>query len=159
MMRYLVGDKVVHCRNGVSTIVEERLMGEREYYVIRAIRGDGENIYVPVVGSENIVRPVMSTEAADALLHSLVNIVKEFNPNTKQRRDGYKRRLSSGKVEDIAYLYRQNWLYAQEPETVKLGPSDIEMLNYASNILLDELALTYQVDRDKVEEYILPKIK
>ena len=158
-MNYHIGDKVIHCRNGVSAIVAIREMGGREYFVINALRGDSENIYVPVIGHENIVRPIMSVEAADELLHSLVQIEKEFNPNTKQRRDAYKRRLGSGKVEDIAFLYRQMCLYEKSPEDVKLGPTDVEMLNYATNILLDELALTYQVDRDKIAELVNSKIK
>ena len=156
---YQVGDKVIHCRNGVSTIIGTKEMAEREYFVIHALRGDSENIYIPMIGSENIIRPVMTSKEADALLHSLVAIEKEFNPNTKQRRDAFKRRLGSGKVEDIAYLYRQYWLFTHYPDDVKLGPSDIDMLEYASNILLDELAISYEVDRDKVEELVISKIK
>lgn len=158
-MKYEIGDKVIHCRNGVSTIVGTAKMGERDYFVIHALRGDNENIYVPVIGSENIVRPVMNVKEADGLLHDLASIEKEFNPNTKQRRDAYKKRLSSGNVLDIAYLYRQKWLYEKYPEDVKLGPSDIDMLEYASNIFLDELSLTYNVERDKVEEIVVSKIK
>ena len=158
-MIYEIGDKVIHCRNGVSTIVGLAKMGERDYFVIHALRGDNENIYVPIIGSENIVRPVMSIKEADDLLHGLASIEKEFNPNTKQRRDAYKRRLGSGNVLDIAYLYRQKCLYEKYPEDVKLGPSDIDMLEYASNILLDELSLTYNVERDKIEEIVVSKIK
>ena len=159
MMIHQIGDNVIHCRNGVSTIIGTTEMGERQYFVIRALRGDNENIYVPIIGSQNIIRSIMTVEEADKLLHDLATIEKEFNSNTKQRRDAYKRRLGSGNVLDIAYLYRQKCLYAQYPENVKLGPSDIDMLEYASNILLDELALTYNTDRDKIEELILPKIK
>ena len=158
-MKHEIGDKVIHCRNGVSTITETREMGGRQYFVIRALRGDNENIYVPIIGSENIIRTIMNIDEADQLLHSLASIEKEFNSNTKQRRDAFKRRLGSGNVIDIAYLYRQKCLYEQYPENVKLGPSDMDMLEYASNILLDELSLTYNVERDKVEEFITPKIK
>ena len=158
-MKFEIGQKVIHCRNGVSTIVGMTEMGGRPYFVIHALRGDKENIYVPQESAENIIRTIMSVEEADALLHELADVAKEFNPNTKQRRDAYKRRLSSGKVEDIAYLYRQYWLYNQYPENVKLGPSDIDMLQYATNILLDELALTYQVSRELVEDTVVSKIK
>ena len=157
-MKYALEEKVIHCRNGVSTILNVVMIGDREYYLIRAIRGDGENIYVPIVGCENIIRPIMDVSSADELLSSLKNLEKEFNPNTKQRRDAYKRRLASGDVQDIAYLYRQYYLYNKNPEDVKLGPADIDMLEYATNILLDELALTYQVDRDKVEQLVINKI-
>ena len=157
-MKYALEDKVIHCRNGVSTIVNVVKIGEREYYLIRAMRGDGENIYVPIVGCENIIRPIMDVSSADQLLYSLRDVEKEFNPNTKQRRDAYKRRLSSGNVQDIAYLYRQYYLYNKNPENVKLGPADIDMLEYATNILLDELALTYQIDREKVNNLVVNKI-
>ena len=157
-MKYALEEKVIHCRNGVSTILSEVKIGDREYYLIRAARGDGENIYVPIVGCENIIRPIMDSLSADQLLSSLRTIEKEFNPNTKQRRDAYKRRLSSGNVNDIAYLYRQYYLYNKNPENVKLGPADIDMLEYATNILLDELALTYQVDREHVDKLVVDKI-
>ena len=158
-MKFQIGQKVIHCRNGVSTIIGQTEMGDRQYFIIHALRGDKENIYVPFESAESIIREIMNANQADELLHSLASIEKEFNPNTKQRRDAYKKRLSSGKVEDIAYLYRQYWLYTKYPENVKLGPSDIDMLQYASNILLDELSLTYQIDRDIVEDAILKKIQ
>lgn len=157
-MKYALEDKVIHCRNGVSTIINETIMGDREYFIIRALRGDGENIYVPKVGCENIIRPIMSVEEADLLLKSLQGIKKEFNPNTKQRRDAFKRRLSSGDVKDIAYLYRQSYLYNISPEGVKLGPADVDMLLYATNMFLDELSITYKVDRDNVEQIVIQKI-
>ena len=158
-MKYSIGDKVIHCRNGVSLIVGMKEMGEREYFVIHPLRGEKENTYIPVVGSENIIRPIMNEEQANGLLHELAHINKEFNPNTKQRRDAFKRRLNSGSIIDIAYLYRQKMLFAQAPEEVKLGPSDMEMLEFASNFLLDELSLTYNVERDKIEEFVALKIK
>ena len=157
-MKYEVGEKVIHCRNGVSIVVGFKEMGDKEYFVVHAERGDGENIYVPFIGSDNIIRPVMSQEQADELLHHLAEIEKDFNPNTKQRRDAFKKRLLSGDVKDIAFLYRQFWLFKQFPENVKLGPSDIDMLQYATNILLDELALTYQINRDMIENFVVAKI-
>lgn len=158
-MKYGVGDKVIHFRNGLSTIVRMTEMAEREYYIVHTLRGDGENIYVPIIGCDNIIRPIMDIDSADKLLSSLKNIKLEFNTNTKQRRDAYKKRLSSGKVEDVAFLMKQHYLYIEHPECVKLGPTDIDMLSFATTNLLDELALTYSLDRDKIEAFILEKIK
>ena len=134
-------------------------MGDREYYIIRALRGDQENIYVPKIGCENIIRPIMNEEQANALLISLKEFEKEFNPNTKQRRDAFKKRLSSGDPNDIAYLYRQYYLYMRFPEGIKLGPADVDMLEYATNILLDELSITYNVSRNEVERIVIRKIE
>ena len=163
MMIHQIGDNVIHCRNGVSTIIGTTEMGERQYFVIRALRGDNENIYVPIIGSQNIIRSIMTVEDADKLLHDLATVEKEFNSNTKQRRDAYKRRLGSGNILDIAYLYRQLYFYYQiggeDNSEIKLGPVDIDMLSHAKNMLLDEFSLTYKVNRDDVEDFIEKRIK
>ena len=158
-MKYAVNENVVHCRNGVSIIVNVTEMGGRQYFVIRALRGDNENIYVPVESSDNIIRSIMTSEEADTVLNGIKNVQLEYNPNTKQRRDGYKRRLSSGKVDDIAYLFKQLYLYKVCNGEVKLGPSDIDMLTYAYNIFLDELAISYNQDRNDIEEFIKSKME
>ena len=89
-------------------------------------------------------------------------IEKEFNTNTKQRRDAYKRRLSSGDVKDIAYLYKQLYFYhligGENNSEIKLGPVDIDMLSYAENMLLDELAITYAIPREEIKAFVEKKI-
>ena len=158
MNNFQVGQKIIHNREGLSEIKGIKVMSDREFYVVHVCRGSGETIYVPVLGAENIVRPILSVEEADNLLRDIKQIAKDFNSNTKQRRDAFKRRLSSGKVEDMAYLYRQSYLYEKYPDGVKLGPTDLEMLNYASNFILEEMALTYDVDRANIKEFLIVRI-
>ena len=61
-----------------------------------------------------------------------------------------------------AYLYRQLFFYhkigAEENDEIKLGPVDLEMLNYAKNMLLDELAISYSQPRDAVEGFVEKRI-
>jgi hypothetical protein len=45
------------------------------------------------------------------------------------------------------------------PEGIKLGPADVDMLEYATNRLLDELSITYNVSRDDVERVVIKKIE
>lgn len=159
MSIFKVSDKVMHCREGLSEIVKTTEMGGREYFVVRSIKGDGEAIYVPVENSQNIIRPIMTVAEADGLIKELKGYPLEYNPNTKQRRDAFKRRLNSGNIRDVAYLFYQGYLYSKNPDGIKLGPSDSEMLIYSKNFLFDELALVYKIVRDKIEEFILRKLK
>lgn len=159
MELFNVNDKVMHCREGLSVISSTTIMGEREYFIVRSLKGDGEAIYVPKLTAESIIRKLMSVGEADKLLESLKGYKLEFNPNTKQRRDAFKRRLGTGDINDIAYLFYQGYLYDLYPDGIKLGPSDIDMLGFAKNFLFDELALVYQVDRDKIDEFVKEKIK
>lgn len=154
---YKVHDKVVHSREGVSTIVDVTKMMDREYFVIRSDNGGSENIYVLKDNTANIIRPIMKKDQAKNVINYMKSVVAEFIANTKQRRDQYKKRLLSGDVNDLAYLSRQLHFYEfynANGQIVKLGPTDLQILRAAHKILFDELAISFNVDREKIEIFI-----
>ena len=159
---FKISDFVIHCREGLSTIVDIRDMNGKDYFLVSVKHNSGETIYVPVDTASSIIRPLVSKKDADLLLDYIKDIEKEFNTNTKQRRDAYKRKLSSGDVKEIAYLYRQLYFYnligGENNTEIKLGPVDIDMLSFAENMLMDELSLTYAVPRDQIKEYVEKRI-
>ena len=160
---FKINDSVIHCREGLSTIVSISNMNGKDYFLVSVNRNSGENIYVPVETAANIIRPLMSQKEADDLLKYIKKIKKEFNSNTKQRRDAYKKKLSSGDIKEIAYLYKQLYFYekmgGEENTEIKLGPVDIDMLSYAQNMLMDELALSYNIEREKIKAFVDKKVK
>ena len=161
MSDFSVNDEVIHCREGLSTIIGSKEMNGKEYFLVQVNRISGETFYVPVDSADNIIRHIMNVKQADELLKLVKKIGKDFNTNTKQRRDAYKKRLSSGDVKDIAYLYRQLFFYnklGEDNGEIKLGPVDLDMLNYAKNMLLDELAISYKQSRESVEKYVEERI-
>ena len=107
MYMFKINDSVIHCREGLSTIIAINSMNGKDYFLVSVKHNSGETIYVPVETAESIIRPLMDKKAADELLKYIKKIKKDFNANTKQRRDAYKKKLSSGDVKEIAYLYRQ----------------------------------------------------
>ena len=152
---YEINDKVVHSREGLSTIVNKTTMAGNEYFIIHADRG--ENIYVLVNNTTNLIRPIMNEEQAKEVINYMKSVEAEFISNTKQRRDQYKRRLLSGNVRDLAYLSRQLYFfnfYNEQGQLVKLGPTDVQMLKDAETILFDELAISFNVARDKIVDYV-----
>lgn len=154
---FKVNEKVIHARDGLSEIVGITTMADREYYLVKAKRGGGENIYVLVNNTNNIIRPIMNVPEALKVIEYMKTVVAEFISNTKQRRDQYKRRLLSGNVLDLAYLSRQLYFYNYynaNGQPIKLGPTDVQMLKDAETILLDELAISFNKDREKVAEYV-----
>lgn len=160
-MEYKVGDRIVHSREGLSTIVNVTKIMDKEYFVVVSDKGDRENIYVMKDRTENIIRPIMSLEEGHKVIDYMREVKAEFISNTKQRRDQYRRRLLSGNVFDLAYLSRQLYFfnyYNAHGTLVKLGPTDLQMLKDAEAILFDELAITFNVKREdvsnKIEELI-----
>ena len=160
---FKINDSVIHCREGLSVIVGSKDMNGKEYFLVSVKHNSGETIYVPVDTASSIIRPLMNKKEADSLLSFIKKIEKEFNTNTKQRRDAYKRKLSSGDVKDIAYLYKQLYFYnligGENNTEIKLGPVDIDMLSYAENMLLDELAITYSIPREDIKAFVEKKIR
>ena len=160
---FSINESVIHCREGLSTIIALNNMNGKDYFLVRVNQTNGETIYVPVETANNIIRHIMNKKEADEVLKYIKGIKKEFNSNTKQRRDAYKRKLSSGDVKEIAYLYRQLYFYyeagGEDNTEIKLGPVDIDMLSYAQNMLFDELSISYSVARDKVQDFVEKRIK
>lgn len=162
MKEFKINDSVIHFREGLATIYGVNKMNNRDYFLLRINKNNGEIIYVPFASAENIIRAIMTQEEADELLRYIKTIEKGFNSNTKQRRDEYKRKLSSGSVKEIAYLYRQLYFYYQiggeANDEIKLGPVDFDMLNYAHNMLMDELAFSYSQPRSEIEQFVEERI-
>ena len=160
MNDYQIGQQVIHCRDGLAVVVGNTNMADKDYYIVKTVRGSGENIYVPVDRADQIIRFLMSEKEADKLVAYIKTIPLEFNPNTKQRRDAIKKRLLSGDINDCAYLFKQLFFFKTANDgSIKYGALDVDMLSFASNNLLDEFAISYNVDRDQIEEFVFNKIK
>ena len=156
-MEFKVGDKIVHSRDGLSTIVGETNIAGNDYFVVVSLKGNRENIYVLKSRTESIIRPVMNEKEAKEIIAYMKSVPAAFISNTKQRRDLYKKKLLSGNVQDLAYLSRQLYFfnyYNSIGQVVKLGPTDLQMLKDAESILFDELAISFNVDRDKVADKV-----
>ena len=159
MEQFVKGQQVVHCRDGLAVIVDETIISEKEYFVVKTIRGGGENIYVSKERAENIIRPIMDQKMANDLFEYAKTVDVEYNSNTKQRRDSLKRRLSSGDVKDIVFLVKQLYFYRNKNDgSIKYGPVDLDMLQFATNNFFDELAITFQKPRDDMEEFVYKKL-
>ena len=160
MKAFNKGERVIHCRDGLAVIMDNTSIAGNDYFVVKTVRGGGENIYVPMSRADVIIRPIMSKEEADQLIEKMKGFGIEYNSNTKQRRDSLKRRLMSGDVNDIAFLFKQLYFFKEiKDPTVKYGPVDLDMLQYAANNLLDELAISYNVARDEIEQFVYQKLQ
>ena len=152
-----INQKVVHAREGLSTVVAITEMGGRSYYIVHSDRGGGENIYVLIDNVANLIRPILSIDEAKEIIKYMKTVKAEFISNTKQRRDQYKKRLLSGSVQDLAYLARQLYFYNYynaNGQLVKLGPTDVQLLKDAEQILYDELAISFGINRPDIADYI-----
>ena len=158
---FQINDVVVHYRDGISTITGTINMGGSEYFTVIAKRVGDVSIYVPVLTAANVIRKVMTEDEAIKLLEYMNGLPEVYNANTKQRRDEFKRRLSSGIIEDVAYLAKIYLLFLTKSftiENVKYGQMDLDMLKDAYNRLFDELSVSLSLDRKDVDSYVIEKL-
>ena len=156
-MECKVNEIVVHCREGLSTIVGETEIAGNAYFVVVSRKNTKENIYVLKSRTDNIIRPVMNEETAKEVINYMKSVEAGFISNTKQSRDLYTKKLLSGNVYDLAYLSRQLYFfnyYNAHGQLVKLGPTDLQMLKDAEAILFDEFAISFSCDREKVGDVV-----
>ena len=161
MSSYKVKDKVMHFREGLSFISEEKEMNGVAYFLVEVISG-GEKVYVPKDKADAIIRPLFNKKELPELIEFMKPIMPEYFNNTKQRRDVFKKRLGSGDIHDLAFLTMQLYYFNHPEEAntpVKFGPADVDMLKYAARTIFDELAISLKIDRDKVEEHIYALLK
>ena len=155
MSDFKKGQQVVHCRDGLSVIVDETVIADNGYFIVKSTRGGSENIYVPIDRADSIIRPLMTEKEGRDLIQYIKDLEVEFNPNTKQRRDALKRRLGSGDVKDIAHLFKQYYLFKNKNDgSIRFGPVDLDMLEFATSNLLDELCISLDMPRDDIEVYV-----
>ena len=159
MSNFHKGQLVVHCRDGLARINDTTVMGEKEYFIVHLLKGSSDNIYVPYDKANSIIRELMTKQQANELIQYMKIVELEYSSNTKQRRDSLKRRLVSGDIKEIAFLFKQLYFYkAKNDGSIKFGPVDLDMLNFASNNLLDEFALVYDINRNIIESFVYDQL-
>ena len=161
MSDFKLKDKVMHFRDGLSFISEEKEMNGMSYFIVEVVNG-GEKVYVPKDRADAIIRPLFDSEKLKELIEFMKPIRPDYFNNTKQRRDVFKKKLGSGDIHDLAYLTMQLYYFKHPDEVdtpVKFGPADVDMLKYAARTMFDELSLSLEKDREEVEEYIYQLIK
>lgn len=158
---FQLNDTVVHYRDGIAVITGIIEMNEAQYFTIKAVRVDDVLIYVPVLNATDIIRKVMQIDEANNLIEYMNNLPEVYIANTKQRRDDFKRKLSSGDIKDIAFMTKMYLLHKKEAfltENVKLGQMDVEMLKDAYNRLSDEFSVVFDVDPTSIESFLAKRL-
>ena len=153
-----IGQQVIHYREGISVIESTTKINNLDYFVVSSSINKDERFFVLIDKTENIIRPLMNEDEAKEVIKFMATIQPDFIKNTKQRRDCYKRCLTTGKAKDLCYLYKQLYFFRtfnERGEEVKMGPSDLQMLEQAKKMLLNELVISLSSNLADVEASII----
>lgn len=153
---FLVDDKIVHPMHGagiVESIVEKKINGvTREYYILK-LPVRAMVVMIPVTSSDEIgVRPVVTKERADEVLHSFASIEVEMTANWNRRYRENMDRLKSGNLYEVAHVVKG--LMQRDGLRGGLSTGERKMLLSAKQILISELVLAQGSSYEEVEAVI-----
>ena len=157
-----IGDKVVYPMHGAGTIesIEEREMlgNSEDYYIIKMPVG-GMKLMVPTSKVENVgIREISDKSEADKVFSVLekpkdpyvhdANWSKRYNLNVEK--------IKSGDILEVAEVVRE-LSHRHMERGVSIGEK--KMLSTAKNILISEMVLAENVDKDALDMKIEETIK
>ena len=160
---YSVGDLVMYGIHGVCRItdLEERSVSHKHirYFVLEPLEVSGAKFLIPADKEATLakLRPVLSREELDTLLHSAEVHKDVWTPDENQRKQRYRELISSG--DRMALLQMVGTLHAHRKRQAAAGRKfhlcDDNFLRDAQRLLGTEFALVLGMDIVQAEKYVL----
>lgn len=129
---------------------------KKEYYKLAPVFGSG-TIYIPV-DTKVFMRPVISKDEAETLIHKIPDIRENFceTNNHKVLEDHYKASIMSHECEDLVQLIKTVYAKRKQLERSgkKSGKTDTQYMKRAKLLLHEELSIALGIPVEEVEAYI-----
>ena len=152
---FSIGERVVHPKHGAGVIDDisvERIAGVRqEYYVFKMPVG-GLLLKIPTANSSVIgLRTIITAQEAETLLVTIPTLETENNANWNKRYQENMQRLKSGDLYEVARVIKT---LVHRDRQRGLSTGERKMLHSARQILLSELVLSTEREKDDVESQL-----
>lgn len=152
---FRVGDRVVYPMHGAGTIegIEQKeILGKTHKYYVLQLPISDMKVMIPVDNTEEIgLRDVIKPSQVDEVLNILRQDSTPMSSNWNRRYRNNLEKIKSGDIFEVASVVRN--LSARNKEK-GLSTGERKMLESAKEILLSELILASDWDRDKAVSII-----
>ncbi len=155
------GNKGVCVVEDITTLDISGVDKERKYYILKPVYMAGSTVYVPVDTADGSLRRVLSHEEADRLIEGIPEIPLINISNDKLLEQEYKGCMRTNdcaewvRIIKTIYLRKQKRLAAGR----KVTALDAKYYRLAEDNLYGELAVSLQMSRGEVENYIASAIE
>ena len=151
---FSVGDKIVYPMHGAGTIdsIEEKdILGEKQSYYILKMPSDVK-VMIPTAKAEEVgVRNIIDKQSAEKVFKILGQDETEMDKNWNKRYRNNMDKMKSGDIYEVADVVR-NLSFKQKEKGLSTGEK--KMLLNAKQILVSELTLAENSNKDQMEELI-----
>lgn len=153
-----IGDKVVYPLHGagvITSIEEKAILDEKQSYYIIKMPGEVK-VMVPTAKAEEIgVRSIIDKGSALKVINILQEDSTEMSMNWNKRYRDNMERMKTGNIYEVADIVR-NLSIKQKDKGLSTGEK--KMLLNARQILVSELVLVENKDKNEIEEIVDEKI-
>jgi len=150
------GDKIVYPLYGAGIIedLEEReIDGNQQLYYVLRIPVGNLKIMINSGKAESLgIREIYSKDTILEVIGSVAGLPIEMPENWNQRYKENMERIKSGKLEEVALVFRN--LRDRERER-GLSTAEKKMMTTAKQIILSELILSQDVDKPTAEDILI----
>ena len=157
-MKFNVGDKLVYPMHGagiVEAIEEKTICNEKQSYYIIKMPGEVK-VMVPIAKAEEIgVRNIIDEETAGKVINILEQDCTEMSVKWNKRYRDNVEKMKSGNIYEVADIVR-NLSFKQKEKG--LSTTEKKMLLNAKQILVSELVLAGNKEKEEVEQLVENKI-
>ena len=158
---YIVCGQHGVCRvEGVGKLQLTEASGDKEYYTLSKVYSKGGVLYVPADSEKIVMRPVISKEEAEELIGHMREIDLLQIDNEKRKEEIFKQAFrtcdSREWIKIIKTLYERKKIRLAKGK--KVTASDERFLRAAEDNLYGELAISLDIAKGDVEQYIMDKI-
>ena len=155
---FKVGDKIVYPMHGagvIEKIEEKSILDEKQSYYIIKMPGEVK-VMVPTAKAEEIgVRNIIDKETAGKVINVLEQDCTEMSLKWNKRYRDNVEKMKSGDIFEVADIVR-NLSFKQKDKG--LSTTEKKMLLNAKQILVSELVLAGEQEKETVEELVENKI-
>lgn len=153
-----IGDKVVYPMHGagiIESIEEKDILNEKQSYYIIKMPGEVK-VMIPTANAEGVgVRDIIDQETAGKVFKVLETDSTDMSVNWNKRYRDNMEKMKSGDIYEVADVVR-NLSFKQKEKGLSTGEK--KMLLNARQILVSELTLAQNANKDEIEELVNTKI-
>lgn len=155
VLMFETGDKIVYPNHGAGTITDiekKEVLGEtKKYYVMQLPIGE-MRVMIPMDNVDDIgIREVISSDRVDDVFQILKGEKSEMSQNWNRRYRANTEKIKSGDIFEVAEVVRNLTLRDIEKG---LSTGEKKMLSNSRQILISELVLAEDKDKEEIEEEI-----
>jgi CarD family transcriptional regulator len=159
---FKIGEYIVYGMNGVCRVEEVGPMSlsgvnsDKLYYTLMPLYTKGSRVFTPVDNQKVVMRPVVSKADVCALIDESKDVEVIVTTNDKDREAAYKEGLRSCNCREWIRIINTATKRKKErlAQGKKMSACDERYLKQAQDNLYGEFAVSLNIEKDEVEDYM-----